>query len=459
MFAYRVTPFDDRRDAGKKLAERLGHLVGRPDIVVLALPRGGVPVAFEVARALRAPLEAFMVRKLGLPQHAELAMGAVASGGVRWLNPQVLAAYGVSRQEIDAVTRRETAELARREAAYRQGRPASELAGKTLVIVDDGIATGATMFTAIAALRELRPARLIVAAPVIAAGTAEALRSVADEVACIASPAEFLAVGVWYKDFEQVSDEQVVSLLDEAARTAPRSDAATAVRVRPDSRTVRIPITDGALIGDLAFPSGLAVGLVVFVHGSGSSRLSPRNQEVAAVLRSHGLATLLFDLLTPREETMDRETAEFRFDIPLLARRLVAVTDWLHTVPEVATLPMGYFGASTGAAAALAAAADRSAVIHAVVSRGGRPDLAGPALAIVTAPTLLIVGGEDREVLQLNRDARVRMDAARVELAMVPGAGHLFEEGDAMEKVTRLASDWFAEHLAPKLAETVANHT
>ncbi|MEX2181448.1 MAG: phosphoribosyltransferase family protein [Gemmatimonadaceae bacterium] len=450
MIRYGSPRFDDRRQAGTQLAERLRHLTGRSNVVILALPRGGVPVAFEVARALRQPLDLFIVRKLGLPGHEEFAMGAVASGGVRWMNPEVLAAHEVPRHHVDAVTRRETAELARREAVYRRGRPPADLAGKILVLVDDGIATGATMFSAIAALRQLHPARVIVAAPVIAAATRDALQSVADEVECVESPAEFLAVGVWYRDFAQVTDEEVISLLDQADPHA--SGPATTRTSSPDARTVQIPLRSGELTGELDLPRGPAVGLVVFAHGSGSSRLSPRNREVAAALRAHGFATLLFDLLTPREDVIDRTTAELRFDIPFLAKRLVDVTDWLGTVEAVDALPIGYFGASTGAAAALSAAADRGSVIYAVVSRGGRPDLAGPSLAAVTAPTLLIVGGDDRDVLQLNRTARERMRAAHAELAIVPGAGHLFEEPDSMAKVTQLASDWFTEHLTPHAA-------
>ena len=185
-----------------------------------------------------------------------------------------------------------------------------------------------------------------------------------------------------------------------------------------------------------------ARGVVVFAHGSGSSRHSPRNRNVAAVLNAAGLATLLFDLLTPREE-LDRANV---FDIGLLARRLVDVTQWLATQPDTAGLPVGYFGASTGAAAALWAAADPEADIAAVVSRGGRPDLAGPRLAAVAAPTLLIVGGHDDVVLDLNRLAQAQLRCEN-RLAVVPGATHLFEEPGTLQMVAELARDWFADHL------------
>jgi dienelactone hydrolase len=186
---------------------------------------------------------------------------------------------------------------------------------------------------------------------------------------------------------------------------------------------------------------------VLFAHGSGSSRHSPRNRYVAGVLRAAGLATLLMDLLTPEEEAEDRHTARLRFDIGLLAERLVGATDWLAQQPQTAGWPVGYFGASTGAGAALVAAAQRPDVVGAVVSRGGRPDLAGGALARVEAPTLLIVGGRDEPVIGLNRQALGRLGAAEKKLVIVSGATHLFEEPGALEEVARLASGWFTRHL------------
>lgn len=217
-------------------------------------------------------------------------------------------------------------------------------------------------------------------------------------------------------------------------------------------RSVTLDIDGARLPGDLARPPG-ARGLVLFAHGSGSSRLSPRNRYVAGVLQQAGLATLLFDLLTADEERRDAVTAELRFDIPLLGRRLGAATDWVRARPETADLPVGYFGASTGAAAALIAAAERPGVVRAVVSRGGRPDLAGDALPRVTAPTLLIVGVADTPVIALNRRAMAAL-RAEVHLEIVPGAGHLFEEPGALEQVARLARDWFQRHLLAGPART-----
>jgi putative phosphoribosyl transferase len=211
-----------------------------------------------------------------------------------------------------------------------------------------------------------------------------------------------------------------------------------------------VVIREGAaeLHGDLFVPPD-AVGLVIFAHGSGSSRFSRRNRAVAASLQASGLATLLLDLLTRDEERVDLLTCEYRFDIPRLGRRVVAAADWTQEHHATQSLPVGYFGASTGAAAALIAAAERRTLSRAVVSRGGRPDLAGDALPRVLAPTLLIVGGNDEPVIELNEDARRQMHT-EVRLEIVPGATHLFEEPGAMEAVAHLAIDWFSRNFAPE---------
>lgn len=211
---------------------------------------------------------------------------------------------------------------------------------------------------------------------------------------------------------------------------------------------VEIPCGSVSLKGDLVVPAG-AAGIVAFAHGSGSSRLSPRNRYVASVFREAGLATLLFDLLTLDEERIDAQTAQLRFDIGLLAERLVGATDWLLQHDLVAGLALGYFGASTGAAAALMAAARRPDQVAAVVSRGGRPDLAGSVLARVQAPTLLIVGGLDYPVIEMNRDAFVQLHVEK-QMEIVGGATHLFEEPGTLERVAELATDWFRLHLGAR---------
>jgi predicted phosphoribosyltransferase len=211
-----MTRFRDRFEAGRVLAGRLLKYANRPDVLVLALPRGGVPVAFEVARALHAPLDVFLVRKLGVPGHEELAMGAIASGGVRVLNDEVVRALHIPDEEIDAVAAEEERELERRAQAYRDGRPAPDVRGRIVILIDDGLATGSTMRAAVAALRQQGPARIVVAVPVGAAETCAELQEEADEAVCARAPEPFYAVGLWYEDFAQTTDEEVHELLQRA---------------------------------------------------------------------------------------------------------------------------------------------------------------------------------------------------------------------------------------------------
>lgn len=211
-------PFMDRRSAGRELALKLQHLTGRQDVVVLALPRGGVPIGHEVARALHVPLDVFIVRKLGVPGHPELAMGAVASGGVRVLNEDTIRALHIPERSVDAVTEDERRELARRERAYRGNRPMPQLQGATVVLVDDGVATGASMLVAVQALRSFNPAAIVAAAPVMAVEAATMLRRAADSCVAVAMPTPFFGVGAWYRDFEQTSDAEVRALLNATAQ-------------------------------------------------------------------------------------------------------------------------------------------------------------------------------------------------------------------------------------------------
>ena len=216
------------------------------------------------------------------------------------------------------------------------------------------------------------------------------------------------------------------------------------VGVRVTERLVDIPVGEAELHGDLGVPEQ-ASGLVLFAHGSGSSRHSPRNRYVAEVLREAGVATLLMDLLTEQEEAIDQYNRRLRFDIPLLAQRLGGASEWVATQEDLADLPLGYFGASTGAAAAIIAAADRPQEVSAVVSRGGRPDLGGGAISRLQAPTLLIVGSLDYAVIELNQQAYDAMNCEK-RLEIVPGATHLFEEPGTLEQAAKLAADWFVEH-------------
>ncbi|MGN9844013.1 phosphoribosyltransferase family protein [Nonomuraea sp. H19] len=418
--------FADRTDAGRRLSARLHHLRDQ-DVVVLGLPRGGVAVAFEVAQDLRKPLDVILVRKLGVPFQPELGFGAIGEEGVRVINESIIRVAHLDPDDMDRVEEKERAVLQRRAEQVRTGRSKIPLTGRTAVIVDDGIATGSTARAACQVARAQGASRVVLAMPVCPPEAVERLRSDADEVICLETPADLGGIGLWYHDFRQLGDDEVVELL--------RRAGARPMRVEE----VRLPTEAADLPGTLVLP-GETDGIVVFVHGSGSSRHSPRNRFVAEVLNQAGLGTLLFDLLTPAEE-IDRRNV---FDIELLAERLREVTGWMHKQAPAARI--GYFGASTGAAAALWAAADREADISAVVSRGGRPDLAEVRLAAVTAPTLLIVGQLDEPVLELNRAAQRQLRCEN-RLDIVSGATHLFEEPGALEEVAELARDWFSRHL------------
>jgi len=435
--------FMDRSDAGRRLALALERYRGA-DTIVVGLPRGGVPVASEVARALGAPLDVCVVRKVGAPGNPEHGIGAVAEGGALYLDREAIGHLGASDEVVAELVRARRAEVEDRVLRLRGGAPAADVDGKTVLIVDDGVATGGTARAAVQALRARGAGRVILAVPVGAEDSVRELGAIADEVVCLLARADLHAVSLWYDDFRPTTDEEVVALLARAwAERCPRTRSER-VPVVVD-REVHIPLAGSLLEGHLNVP-GNPKGLVLFAHGSGSSRMSGRNRYVARELGRAGLATLLFDLLTEDEERVDARTARLRFDITILAERLGAATDWTGLQHELQGLPLGYFGASTGAAAALVAAAERPALIRAVVSRGGRPDLAGGALIAVQAPTLLLVGSEDRDVLALNELAIAYLHPPK-ELEVVPGATHLFEEPGALEHVARSAVRWFQTHL------------
>ncbi len=425
--------FHNRADAGRQLAEMLQGYDGS-DVVVVGLPRGGVPVAWEIARTLGAPLDVIIVRKLGVPFQPELAMGAIGEGGTRVLDDRVLAAARVTRDELATVESAERVELERRARQFRAHRPRVELAGRTVLIVDDGIATGSTARAACQVARAEGAAKVVLAVPVAPADASTRVVPDADEIVVVTSPEPFYAVGQVYDDFTQVSDEEVVDLL-------ARSLRGDRIDVPARSEDVEIMAGSVCLPGRLEMPEN-PTGIVLFAHGSGSTRHSPRNRYVATVLEEAGIGTLLFDLLTPAEETSRANV----FDVELLAGRLTAATTWLRSDPGLSKLPIGYFGASTGAAAALWAAAEVDGPISAIVSRGGRPDLAGDRLPDVTAPTLLIVGSLDLVVLDLNRAAAARLTCEH-ELAIIEGATHLFEEPGTLVQAADAAARWFRLHL------------
>lgn len=429
--------YQDRCQAGERLARELAFLARRKP-VVMALARGGVPVAVEVARALNAPIDLLAVRKIGAPDNPELAVGAVAEEGASALDPDCAATLGMSAEQLDEKAARETQKLRRMAGALRAGRPQVDVRGRIAIAVDDGMATGMTNLAAVRALRKRGAASVVVAVPVASPEAVAMVDREADRVVALTVPQRLYGVGMWYEDFRPVDDERVLALLADARRHVA---ALTRTPPRGGQHDITFAVDGHSLPAILLVPD-CARGLVVFAHGSGSSRLSPRNRAVAEGLAHAGLASLLFDLLVEVEQSR----RELVFDVPLLAARLEQVTVQARARPGMGALPLGFFGASTGAAAALSAAASLGEPVAAVVSRGGRPDLAGGRLADVLCPTLLVVGERDADVLELNRRAAAQMRCPH-ELALVAGAGHLFEEPGALERVCQLAVDWFQRHL------------
>ncbi|MFF4826009.1 phosphoribosyltransferase family protein [Streptomyces sp. NPDC001312] len=432
--------YENRADAGRRLARCLEFLRDE-DVVVLGVPRGGVPVAFEVARHLGSPLDLAVVRKLRVPWQPELGFGALGEHGVRVIDRAVLAESGLDPAERETVERAERAELERRLSHLRDSRPPLPVAGRTVLVVDDSLSTGAAAEAACRVARTRGAARVVLAVPVGPEAALPHLRTVADRVVCLQPLRHLGSVGAWYADFGQVTDTEVATLLAEAQRATTTATGplpgSSSESPSPD-REVEVPAGPVRLSARLALPPTPPVA-VAYALGCGSGRHRSAHQRVAAALRRAGLGTLLIDLLTEDEE----RTPHNAFDIVLLARRLRAATDWLR---RETGLPVSHCGAGTCAGAVLEAAAEDD--IRAVVCLGGRPDLAPPAaLARVHAPCLFVVGARDTRLLGLNRLAADWMRCDH-QVVPVPGATDLFTEPDTVEAAADLAQDWFTTHLA-----------
>ncbi|MFC5437643.1 phosphoribosyltransferase family protein [Rhodanobacter umsongensis] len=432
--------FLDRTDAGQQLAQALSSLRGQHPLI-LAIPRGGVPIGRIVADRLDGEFDVVLVRKIGAPGNPEYAIGAIDETGAV-LRSGHADFFDVDDDYIKREAAEQLATIRARRQSYSLGHAAIDPAGRIAVVVDDGLATGATMRAALLAVRARKPARLVCAVPVASPRGLQSVADVVDDLVCLSAPDHFRAVGQFYANFPAVDDSEVIRLL---VRSPSESPAPVL------SEDVRIPVDGLLLDGHLQVPQG-AHGLVIFTHGSGSNRRSPRNRLVADAMHAKGLATLLFDLLV-EDEASDLSA---RFDIPRLTARLDAAIRWAAHHSRTQSLPIGLFGASTGAAAALVLAARYPMAIKAVVSRGGRPDLAGHgALAQVQAPTLLIVGGADHEVIALNRSALLVLPC-HAELVLVPNATHLFEEEGAIERVAALATSWFVQWMPDQSRDVTA---
>ena len=432
--------FDDRDDAGRRLADTLRHLAGE-DVVVLGMPRGGVPVAAVVARALGAPLDVVVTRRLGVPFQPGVAMGAIGEDGALVLDEDVVRAVGAGESELAEVARREQAALERGLARYRAVRAAEPLAGRTVVIVDDG-AVGGSSGRVACRIARARAARRVVFATAACAETAlPDLRAAADEVVVLTTLRHFHAVGECYATFPPIDDDEVVATLRQGGPVRP-------TRPLDGEPTADVEMGRGLhLPGHLVVPVG-ATGVVVCAHASGSSRFDPRHRETARALREAGLATLVVDLLTPREEI----AREHVFDIGMLATRLGTVVADIRQRAVCRDLPVGLLAEGTAAAAALVTAARRDDVTV-VVSCNGRPDLAARWLPRVAVPVLLIVGNRESALVELNRRARSAL-GGESRLRVVMGSGRADGEPvprGAPTRASELAREWFGRYLPAAL--------
>ncbi len=423
-----MKPFRDRIEAGQRLAKELNSRRWT-NTCIITLPRGGVPVAAEAARQLHLPWDILVVKKIGSPLQPEFAIGAVAEDDLPVWNQEALGYMNIDDKTLLSLADETSVKVHDKANRWNQFRQPINVKNRNVILIDDGLATGLTMRAAIALLKRRGVSQITIAVPVAPQSAIDYFTNLVKEVIVLKVPPYFRAVGEWYEDFTQVSDEAVTALLQGVSKDPF------------NLQEISIPCEMGPLIGELAIPES-PLGLILFAHGSGSSHRSTRNQKVARALNEKGFATLLFDLLT-EGEALDRTNV---FDINLLSQRLTLATNWSHKQLLLKDLPVGYFGASTGAAAALGAAA-KNPKIQSVVSRGGRPDLAMEYLHQVKCPVLLVVGSEDTEVFALNKKAKQSLN--KCSITLIEGASHLFEEPGTMDEVIEHAIGWFTKTLSP----------
>lgn len=422
-------PFTDRSEAGRRLAERVRpYAVSDP--LVLALPRGGVPVGAELARRLDADFDVLVVRKIGLPGHPELGVGAIAEDGRVLFDDQALARMRVPRQALAGTVDAERAELDRRRRVYRGERPPPNIAGRDCVVVDDGVATGGTARAALRMVRQAGPAQLVLAVPVASREAIAMLKEEADAVVVLGVPDNFRAVGEWYRDFDQLSDGHVTAIMSEVGRSHSRPGTARGVRVRAG---------DVYLDGDLTLPAVLR-GAVVLSFGE--ARGDPRWRAIASVLQRAGYATLMLDLLVGDE----RSSVGGGAATDVLGERLSSAVTWLRRATDAASDPVGVLGSGAAAPAALVTAAQRPGDVAAVVVHGGRIDLAEPALPDVRAPVLVMLESRDSFVRELGEWARGRMGGP-TDLKVMSGAEQLLRGAQEWRQVAVETQDWFDRYL------------
>jgi len=434
---FSLTGFHDRIEGGRALAGALSAYRGK-NVLVLGIPRGGVPVAAEVARELGADLDIVVARKLGAPGQPELAIGAVTANGGRYLNEAYIRELGVSQRYLEQETARKSTEAKDREARLRGRRPAATIEGRTVIVVDDGLATGATMRAALRSVRQRAPARLVMAAPVGAPESCAAMLAEADEVVCPLQPSIFYAVGVHYEEFEPVEDEVVARIL-ETFRTMTSPG-------RGDSpRSIEIDFKNSVgyrLAGTLTVPpTSEPVPVVAFAHGMGSGRTSSRNRAIAERLVRSSIAAFMLDFTGHGDSQGAIEEAS----IERMAQDLAAALDVLKQREEVDAARIGVSGSSSGGVVALVLAAGDprvKALVLRSVPAGGLESVASN----VHAPTLVIAGSEDWPIVRED-EALATLIPAEHDFVVVPGAGHLFEGPGQAERVAELTADWFIAKL------------
>jgi putative phosphoribosyl transferase len=459
-----VRHFADRSAAGRALISALIAFAGRSDVIVLGLARGGVILAREVAAGLNVPFDAFVARKLGVPGVPEVALGAIAEGWSGMVLDPMTGYLGIPGWMVAQVAAQERAEAESRVRRFRGDRPLPTLRGRVVILVDDGLASGATLRAAACAVRAQHPAQIIAAVPIGSRMNRDGVAAVVDELIVLHTPESLTTVSDAYDRFDDVSDDAVLRALHRPMHPSEHA-ACAAVSAAGDEQAVTIPIaaTTPGLAGDLGVPSRGAQGskdthptspptataphgLVIFAHGGGSSRKSYRNRVLAAWLRMRGWATLRVDLLTPDEAAADAASGSHRFDLALITARLISAIDWvvMQRAPGHGRLVL--FGASTGAAAAMVAATERPGMVHGVMSRGGRVDLAAEVLPQVRVPVLLVVGAQDAPTLRWNRSA-IRALQTDITFRLVRGAGHVFDEPGALGAVGCHVERWLSDVL------------
>ncbi|MFN8791901.1 MAG: phosphoribosyltransferase family protein [Bdellovibrionales bacterium] len=418
----RTRTYEDRREAAERLLPLLEDLKSEHPLV-MAIPRGAVPMAKLIADSLNAPLDLALAKKIGHPLYPEFAIGAVSETGEIVISTPL---YDVDAELLETRAVKIIETLLRQRSQYTGFERYHYPQGRTVILVDDGIATGLTMLAAVRSLKSLGAKKIVVAAPVASREAVERLRLEGVETRIDYIPQEFGSVSYFYKSFEQVSDSEVGAYFQIRTREIEIEDTHRKVKLK-------------AVIGQPAAP----VGIVVFAHGGGSGRMSPSQQFVADVFNRQGLVTVLADLLS-EDEAQDRSRT---FDIELLGERTALLVEWAKQNLPDRQLPLGILGAGTGAAAALQAAVKRPELVEALVLRGGRPDLAEETLKSLRCPVLFLVGEKDQGVLELNQDAYRKVQTTK-SFEVIPQATHLFEEPGALERVADKALRWFLRFFA-----------